>query len=170
MFASPVRRIDPQGTTGELEALSQWLDFHRATLLMKLEGLEDADLRRPMVPSGTSLLGLVKHLAETEHGWFCLEFLRLDERPLYETPDDPEAGFRIEPHETVDEIVQTYLDQCERARKIVAEQASLEIDVPENLRGRVNLRWILLHMIEETSRHNGHADILREMIDGTTGD
>ncbi|GAA2736435.1 DinB family protein [Actinocorallia aurantiaca] len=170
MFVSPAKRADPGGTTGEREALTQWLDFHRATLLWKLDGLSEEQLRSPMVPSGTSLLGLVKHLAETEHGWFCLEFLGLDEPPLYATPEDPEAGFRVEPHETAEDIVGAYLEQCERARGIVAAQPSLDASVPENLRGRVNLRWILLHMIEETARHNGHADILREQIDGATGD
>jgi len=165
-----VPRVDPPAVADERAALSAWLDFHRATLLMKMDGLDDQRLRRPMVPSGTSLLGLVKHLTETEHGWFVNEYAQLGEPPLYETPDDPDAGFRIEPHETAKEIIDGYLAMCERCRGIVAAAPSLDHTVPNARRGRIDLRRIMIHMLEETARHNGHADIIRELIDGVVGD
>jgi Protein of unknown function (DUF664) len=122
-----------------------------------------------MVPSGTSLLGLVKHLTETEHGWFVNEFARAGEPPPFEREGDPDAGFRIEADETAASVTAGYLRMCARSRRVVAG-ASLDQTVPHPRRGTVDLRWILVHMIEETARHNGHADILRELLDGATGD
>jgi uncharacterized damage-inducible protein DinB len=169
-FRTPVDRQDPPGVAGEREALLAWLDFHRATLLLKLDGLDDEQLRRSVAPSGLTLLGLVKHLTETEHGWFVNEYARLDEAPMFETDDDPEAGFRIEAHESTDHIVRDYLDVCERGREIVFAAPSLDDVVPNERRGQIDLRRIMIHMIEETARHNGHADLIRELIDGAVGD
>jgi Protein of unknown function (DUF664) len=95
----------PNRLAGERDALTQQLDFHRATLLSKLEGLDDESLRQPMTASGVSLLGLVKHLAETEHGWFVKIYARLPEADLYSTDDDPDAEFRVGPDETADALV-----------------------------------------------------------------
>jgi uncharacterized damage-inducible protein DinB len=169
-FVSPVRRVDPSTVAGEGEALGAWLDFHRATLLWKLEGLDDRQLRRPMVPSGVCLLGLVKHLTAVEHGWFVVTFARTGEPHLFDRPDDPDADFKIEEGESTGEIVEGYLRACRRSREIVAEAGSLDDAVPHPREGRVDLRWIMLHMIEETARHNGHADVMRELIDAVTGD
>ena len=169
-FRTPVHRVPPPPIAGERQALGAWLDWHRAALLEKLDGLGEEQLRRPMVPSGTSLLGLVKHLTETEHGWFVIEYARLDEEPLFETEDDPEAGFKVGPDETSALIVARYLEICERSREILAGAASLGETVPNERWGSIDLRRIVIHMIEETARHNGHADILRELIDGVTGD
>lgn len=151
--------------------LSAWMDFHRATILRKVEGLPDEGLRRPMVASGTNLLGLVKHLALAEHYWFVQIFAgENDGLPRPNTDVD----FAAEPGETVDDIVQQYLRVCERARRIV-EAADLDDRGCGSVGNRrasadqFSLRWILIHMIEETARHNGHADILREQIDGATG-
>jgi uncharacterized damage-inducible protein DinB len=170
VFDSPVQRPDPPAVAAERTALSAWLDFHRATLIMKLDGLDDEQLRRSLVPSGTSLLGLVKHLTETEHGWFVNEYAQLGEAPLFETEEDPEAGFRVEEHESTASIVDGYLAMCERCRTIVAAAPSFDQTVPNRRRGQVDLRRIMIHMIEETARHNGHADIIRELIDGAVGD
>lgn len=168
-FATPVRRAGPPHAAAEREALAAWLDFHRATLLLKLDGLDDEQLRRPMVPSGVCLLGLVKHLTEVEHGWFVRTVARIDEPHLFATPDDPDADFRIEEGERTESVVDGYLRACGRSREIVAAVDSLDRTVPD--RGReLDVRWVLLHMIEETARHNGHADIMRELIDGVTGD
>jgi uncharacterized damage-inducible protein DinB len=167
-FTAPTQRKDPPHVAGEREALGAWLDFHRATLLMKLEGLADDQLRRTMVPSGLCLLGLVKHLTSVEHGWFVVEFAQSGEPHLY--ADYPDADFRIENDDTADAIVDGYLRACERSREIVASAGSLDEQVPHPRTGSLDLRWILIHMIEETARHNGHADIIRELIDGTTGD
>lgn len=149
---------------GEREALTQQLDFHRATLLMKLDGLDDEQLRRQGTASGLSLLGLVKHLALVEHGWFVIDFAGFDEPDVY----DPDNSFEITPDDTTDSVVSTYLTACERARDIVAK-ASLDDACTTPWGERANLRAILVHLIEETARHNGHADIIRESIDGTTG-
>jgi uncharacterized damage-inducible protein DinB len=162
--------MDPPAVAGEREAPLAWLDFHRATLVQKLDGLDDEQLRRPVAPSGLTLLGLVKHLTETEHGWFVTEYARLDEPPMFETDDDPDAGFRIEAHESTVRLVQDYLDVCERARTIVRAAASLDDLVPNARRGQIDLRRIMIHMIEETARHNGHADLIRELVDGVVGE
>ena len=144
-----------------------FLDHHRATLVWKLDGVSDEDLRRPMVPSGTSLLGMVKHLAYVERGWFQGTFAGR-EVSFPGTKEDPDADFRIEPDESTQDIIDLYNQECEISRQIVAA-ASLDDMAQRTKRSDHSLRWILVHMIEETARHNGHADILREMIDGTTG-
>ena len=155
-------------TGAEKESLKVSLDRHRDAVLWKLEGLGDDDLRRPLVPSGTSLLGLVKHLAAVEYGWFCDTFGRETE-PLPFDDDDPEADLRIEPEETTEEILAFYGRARAAADQVIAE---LEVeDTGTAWSGEaVTMRWVLIHMIEETARHAGHVDILRELIDGMAGD
>lgn len=169
-FVPPVRRQEPPYVAEEKDALMGWLDYHRATLLTKLDGLEDEALRRAVVPSGTSLLGLVKHLTEAEHHWFVDTYARAGEGPLFSTQEDPDGDFRVGPGERAEELVAGYLAVCERSRSILAEADSLDDAVPTERRGLLELRWILLHMIHETARHNGHADVIRELIDGRTGE
>jgi uncharacterized damage-inducible protein DinB len=169
-FTSPLRREDPPDIAPEREALATYLDFHRATLLMKLEGLDDEQLRRPMVPSGVCLLGLVKHLTQVEHSWFSRVIGRSGEPFLYSTREDPGADFRIEEGETTEAVVAGYLRACARSREIYAATESLdEIRPHHRLPIEMDVRTIMIHMIEETARHNGHADIIRELIDGATG-
>ena len=155
-------------TGAEKESLKVSLDRHRDAVLWKLEGLGDDDLRRPLVPSGTSLLGLVKHLAAVEYGWFCDPFGR-EVEPLPFDDDDPDADLRIEPGETTEEILAFY----GRARA-AADQVIAELEVEDTgtawFGETVTMRWVLIHMIEETARHAGHVDILRELIDGMAGD
>jgi uncharacterized damage-inducible protein DinB len=155
-------------TGAEKESLKVALDRHRDAVLWKLEGLDDEQLRRPMVPSGTSLLGLVKHLAAVEYGWFCDTFGR-EAEPLPFDDDDPEADLRIEPGETTEDVLAFY----GRARA-AADQAIGELDIEDTgtawFGEAVTLRWVLIHMVEETARHAGHVDILRELIDGMAGD
>jgi uncharacterized damage-inducible protein DinB len=161
-------RLIPPAAASESDTLNAYLDFHRATLLWKVDGLSDEELRRPMVPSGTSLMGLVKHLADVEQSWFVEVFAGREPRyPLWRE-EDPGATWRIEPHESTQQIMDLYRAVCEDSRKAIAG-ASLD-DVAKKARDGETLRWITLHMIEETARHNGHADILREMIDGQTGE
>ena len=172
MYGPRMQRVDPPNDAPDKEMLEAYLDYHRATLLMKIDGVSDADLRRPMVPSGTSLLGMVKHLAWVERGWFQ-ECFAGEEIPIPPwTDDDPDADFRIEPDESTQQIIDLYLDACERSREITTAATSLDQPAknPSPRRRGLKLRWILVHMIEETARHNGHADILREMIDGSTGE
>jgi uncharacterized damage-inducible protein DinB len=155
-------------TGGEKESLRVALDRHRDAVLWKLEGLDDAGLRRVMTPSGTNLLGLVKHLAAVEYGWFCDTFGRPAE-PLPFDEDDPDADLRVRPEETTADVLAFY----GRARA-AADQAIDELDLEETgtawFGDPVTLRWVLIHMVEETARHAGHVDILRELIDGMTGD
>jgi uncharacterized damage-inducible protein DinB len=161
-------RPEPPSVGGEREMLAGFLDFHRATLLWKLDGLDDQQLRRPLVPSGTSLLGMVKHLAYVERWWFQQVW---DGRQVsYPWTDaDPDADWRIEPGESTEEVLELYRTECARSREIVAAADSLD-DIADHPRRRLSRRWILVHMIEETARHNGHADILREQLDGVTGE
>ncbi len=153
---------------GEKEVLSGFLDHYRRTLLEICEGLSDEELRRPMVPSGTSLLGMVKHLAYVERRWFQ-EHVANEPFEYPFDPDDPDAHLRVEEHETSDEIFELYRAACARSREALAA-ASLEDMVRFSDRRRdYNVRWVVVHMIEETARHVGHADIIREQLDGRTG-
>ena len=155
-------------TGGEKESLWASLDRHRDVVLWKLEGLDDERLRRPMTPSGTSLLGLVKHLAAVEYDWFCKTFGRETE-PLPFDDEDGDADLRVEQHETTADIVAFY----GRAR-VAADQVIDELDLGDTgtawFGEPVSMRWVLIHMIEETARHAGHLDIVRELVDGATGD
>ncbi|GAB3827102.1 DinB family protein [Kribbella italica] len=168
VFKSPVERVVPSRLADERDTLTQQLDFHRATLLRKLEGLDGEQLRRPMTASGLSLLGVVKHLAETEHGWFLKIYGGLPEPDLFATDGEPDAEFRVGPDETADALVGQYVRTCERARAVVAA-GGLDDVVTTPSGAEANLRAILVHMVQETARHNGHADIIREAIDGATG-
>ena len=155
-------------TGGEKESLRFSLDRHRDVVLWKVDGLSDEELRRPMTPSGTNLLGLVKHLGSVEYGWFCDTFGRESESIPFDE-DDPDADMRAGPEETTAEILAYY----GRARA-AADRAIDELD-PDDVGTAwsgetVSMRWVLIHMIEETARHTGHMDILRELIDGATGD
>ena len=155
-------------TGGEKESLQASLDRHRDVVLWKLEGLDDAQLRRPMTPSGTNLLGLVKHLAWVEYGWLCETFGRQFEAFPFD-PDDPDADLRVEPHETSVDIVALY-GRARAAADSAIQELALEVLGTSWSGATVSMRWVLIHMIEETARHTGHMDILRELIDGQTGD
>jgi uncharacterized damage-inducible protein DinB len=161
-----VRRVPFTG--GEKESLQVALERHRDAILWKLEGLDHEQLRRSLVPSGTSLLGMVKHLAAVEYGWFCDTFGRPAE-PMPFDEDDPDADLRVEPGETTADVLAFY----GRARA-AADRAIDEVGLEETgtawFGEPVTMRWVLIHMVEETARHAGHADILRELIDGMTGD
>jgi uncharacterized damage-inducible protein DinB len=160
-----MRRVPP--LAGEKEALYTAMDRHRDVILWKLDGLSDEEVRRPMTPSGTTLLGMVKHLAAVEYGWFCSTFGRETE-PLPFDDDDEDADFRIEPGETTADVLAFYA----RARA-AADRSIDEHDLDDTGTAwhgaTVSMRWVLVHMVEENARHAGHADILRELIDGSTG-
>lgn len=154
--------------TDEKELLSVALDRHRDVVVWKVEGLDDAALRRPMTPTGTSVLGLVKHLATTELGWFCDTFDH-PRGPLPFDTSDPEADLRIEPHETTADILAFYSSARAAADAVIATHDTIDRGVTSTGMA-VSLRWVLVHMIEETARHAGHLDILRELLDGAVGD
>ena len=150
-----------------IEMMSAFLDFQRATLLWKVSGLNDEQLRRKMVPSGTSLLSLVKHSAAVETVWFQARFAGLDV-PTAWNKEDSDGDWRIEPSDATEAIIASYVDACEKSREIVRSASSWNDPSAQADRDET-LGWILSHMLEEISRHVGHADILREQIDGTTG-
>ena len=153
--APKVERTDPGLILGERQALEAWLDFHRETLLHKCTGLTADQLKeRAVPPSRLSLLGLVRHMTEVERWWFRMQDL--------EALDDADAAANIE----------AFKQEIEHARAAVAGKQLDDVvpshgDHPERTR---DIRWIYLHMIEEYARHNGHADLIRERIDGVTGD
>ncbi|GAB2986131.1 DinB family protein [Amycolatopsis acidiphila] len=155
-------------TGGEKESLRHSLDRHRDVVLWKVEGLDDARLRERRTPSGTTLLGLVKHLGAMEYSWFCGTF-GVETEPLPLDDEDPEADLRVEPHETAEEIVAFYR-RARAAADEVIEARGLDEQGTAWFGSAVSLRWVLIHMIEETARHAGHLDIVRELIDGSTGD
>jgi hypothetical protein len=155
-------------TGGEKESLHVSLDRHRDVVLWKLDGLDDEQLLRPMVPSGTNLIGLVKHLGSVEYGWFCDTFGRESDAIPFDE-NDPEADMRAAPGEATAEILD-YYGRARAAADRVIDEVDLD-DLGKSWRGdAVSMRWVLIHMIEETARHAGHVDIVRELIDGATGD
>jgi len=173
MTPDPRPLSDPAPLTGERDALRQWLDFHRTVLVRKATGVSEDEARLTLTPGGVSLIGLVRHLTEVERNWFQRGF-RGDAtvEPLYYNDADPDGDFHPRPDDTLAEALATYTASCEQSRAVEAAAASLD-DLAERVHpemGRFNLRWIMIHMIEETARHNGHADFLRETIDGATGD
>jgi len=171
-FPPATGRTDPPFVAGEREMLQAWLDFHRATLLSKCEGLDDDQLRlRSVQPSSLSLLGLVRHMTEVENSWFRRLLAGDDVPPLYCSDDDEDGDFDNVDDADVAGDLATHRDAVEHARQ-VATGHGLD-DIAARLRHgehEVSLRWIYVHMIEEYARHNGHADLLRESIDGSTGD
>jgi len=173
-------RVDPPYRDGERAAVEAWLEFHRATLLAKCTGLTAEQLgRRSVPPSTMSLRGLLRHLTEVERGWFRRVLAGEQARPLYYGPDDEDGDFdgvgRGTDHPDTESAVAGELAalgaEWVNSRALAAEHDSLD-DVGAGLRHgqQVSLRWIYLHLIEEYARHNGHADLLRERIDGATGD
>jgi uncharacterized damage-inducible protein DinB len=152
----------------EKDVLAGFLDHYRRTMLDICEGLTDEQLKRPMVPSGTSLLGMVKHLAWVERGWFTETIAGEEVEYPFDFDADPDADLRAEADETKEEIFDLYRQACDESRSVLAA-VSLDDPVKGTKRSRdYNVRWVVTHMIEETARHAGHADILREMIDGRT--
>jgi uncharacterized damage-inducible protein DinB len=166
-------RARPGLQAGEREMLTGWLEHHRGILLWKCEGLTDEQLRqRSAPPSSMSLLGLVRHMADVERGWFRQVLLGEGVPSLYETADDPDGDFNGADDADVAEAFRNFETECAAARQAVAGAPSLDAlseERSERTGQQFSLRWILTHMIEEYARHNGHADLLRERIDGVTG-
>jgi uncharacterized damage-inducible protein DinB len=164
-------RPEPPHGAGEKETLTGFLDFHRATLLWKCSGLSDEQVkRRAAAPSTLSLLGLVRHLTDVERGWFRRGVggeTRDTAGPIYYSDDDPEGDIEFAPDADAAADVAAYEAEVERCRAAVAGAGSLDDTID---REGHTVRWVLVHMVEEYARHNGHADILREQIDGATGE
>ena|SRR3712207_2566273 len=170
-------RTDPRESGPEADQLAAFLDFQRETVLLKCEGLTAEQLTRVAVPSsGLTLAGLLNHLALVEDTWFRVRMLGEEPLPLWRDVDwdaDPDWEFRTAASVDPDELRERYRSACERSRAAVRSVGDLDrlSVVPSRRTGEhFDLRWILLHMIEETARHAGHADLLREAIDGTVGE
>ncbi|MFJ1755089.1 DinB family protein [Kitasatospora sp. NPDC088134] len=166
-------RIDPPLAADEATMLGAWLDFHRATLALKCEGLTPDQLReRSCPPSTLSLLGLVRHMAEVERHWFrgVLDGQDLGGSGRYWSEQYPDGDFDL--IDDADPVADTAAWQEDVAfARETARGLSLDTVTKGRARdGEVTLRWIMVHMIEEYARHNGHADLLRERIDGATGE
>ena len=152
--------------------LESWLDFHRVTLLLKCEGLTDEDRkRRPVESSLMSLHGLVRHMADVEQGWFqrTLDGRRSELKPIFCTKEHPDGDFELAHEGDWESDLKAWQDECDAARATAAKYQLDDVGLAWN-KEEVSLRWIYVHMIEEYARHNGHADLLREMIDGSVGD
>lgn len=146
--------------------LESFLDDYRDIVVRKVSGLSDADAGRRLVTSTTTAGGLVKHLRWVEYGWFDqLLQERLDDNLR---PHERAGEFEFLPEDKLATLIAEYREQCEQSRRIAARY-QLDHAVPHRRLGRVSLRWIYVHMIEETARHVGHVDILREQLDGATG-
>jgi uncharacterized damage-inducible protein DinB len=164
-------RILTPETGDERTLLDAFLDFHRATLRWKCAELTDEQLRSQPIESSTlSLLGLVRHLAEVELSWFVRRFAGRDVPMLYCSDDDPDGDF--DHVETADVAAAwTTFDEVIARAKDAVKGASLDAEfIHPRDKKPYSLRWVYLHMIEEYARHNGHADLLRERIDGATGE
>ncbi|WP_203858407.1 DinB family protein [Plantactinospora mayteni] len=168
--APDVERHRAPVVADERTMLDGWLDFHRQTLLTKCAGLTAEQLRTASVePSGLTLLGLVRHCADNERYWFRQQFARLDVPSLYAIPEQPDRD--LEDVADADPVADfaIFREEVELGRQAVAGRELDDTFVSP--RGKdVSLRWVYLHMIEEYARHNGHADLIRERLDGTTGE
>jgi hypothetical protein len=174
MFVDPDN--DPR-TEGPLQGeeramLLAFLRWQRETLELKCSGLEPADLaRRSADPSTLSLLGLVRHLAEVERIWFRRVMAGQDAPPHFYSDADPDGDFdgAVADPEVVAEAWAVWRAEVAFADRFVAEAPDLDVTGNEVPRGAISLRWVLIHMVEEYARHNGHADLLRQRIDGAVG-
>jgi uncharacterized damage-inducible protein DinB len=170
--APKVDRPEPPNVADERAAVQAWLDYHRATLLWKCQGLSGEQLTaRPVQSSTLSLLGLVRHMSEVERSWFRIRFAReAGLGAIYCDEQYPDGDFDLTNGDRAADDFATFTGEC-AAADAAASGRSLDDTFPSPRTGApMDLRWIYLHMIEEYARHNGHADLLRELIDGVTGD
>lgn len=167
-YLTDPERKQRRQSLGEREQLAAFLDFQRDTIIWKLDGLTREQLVAKHTPSGMSLLGLVKHMAYVERNWFQIRFLGLPLSVPWRS-GDRNGDFRIEPDEKPESVIEFYLREIAESRRIFAATDSLDARAKEGSPKR-SMRWIMVHMIEETARHCGHADFMREFTDGRTGE
>ena len=172
-------RVDPPLRVGEVETLLAYLDYHRATLRMKVAGLDREQLGRTLPPSTMTLGGLIKHLTLVEENWFSVV---LDGNPYAEPWDavdwgsDPDWEWRTGSTDCPEALFAAFEETVDRVDATIAAALlrdgldTFSVKESRHGGGAFSLRWILLHMIEEYARHNGHADLLRESIDGRVGE
>ncbi len=169
--APEVTRADPPTVAGERAALEGWLEFHRSTLLGKCQGLTGQQLaQRAVPPSSLSLLGLVRHMTDVERAWFRIRSAgQADLGFRYATGETPDADFDLAEPSGAEAGLAAYREECELARAAMVGRSLDDTFFHQRYGATIDLRWVYLHMIEEYARHNGHADLLRERIDGVTG-
>ncbi len=163
------RRVEPEFVLPEREMLEGWLDYHRATLLLKCEGLKDAQRKaRPVPTSSLSLHGLVRHMAEVERNWFARGLLSMTDAPFI-WHQNGRVDDELVPLDDADwgADLAAWQEECDRSQAAAEDK---DLDYEGIFFGKpLSLRWIYLHMIEEYARHNGHADLIRELLDGAVG-
>jgi uncharacterized damage-inducible protein DinB len=168
---STLERPIPPLNADERTTLESWLDFHRTTLAMKCEGLDDEQAAVASAPpSPVTMTGLVQHMAEVERNWLRRVLAGEHAPPIYDPqadPRGPDGAFELAQGATLGDALATWRAEIARAREHCAARALA--DTGRFMEQDVSLRWIYVHMIEEYARHNGHADLLRERIDGATG-
>lgn len=169
---APEARLAPPFLAGERASLDAWLEFHRATVLQKVEGLGPEQLcRRSAPPSALSPLGIVRHLGVVEEYWLREVLLGEEQSDPYCTPENPDGDLLDGTPATAAADLAAYRERVAAARAAQAGWTDLDGPVRGGRAGEpLNLRWILTHLIEEYARHVGHLDLLREAIDGSTGE
>lgn len=166
----PERRPEPPLSGSERDQLNGFLDFLRATVVWKCQGLTDEQARRVLVPSElTTIAGLLGHLCYVENYWFGVVLGGQDDPWREALARDRDAEFRAALRTPLAELLDGYRRQCEASRTIAAG-LGLDDEVPFRDGRSVNLRYVLIHLIEETGRHAGHLDLLRELVDGSVGE
>ncbi|HEY4568440.1 MAG TPA: DinB family protein [Kribbella sp.] len=165
---SEITRVRPPEDADERSTLTGLLDYLRATVELKVDGLtHEQAFARPVQPSALTPAGVVKHLTGVERFWFAIDFAGLDvEWPW--TEEDPHGCFRIDPEDTVDGLLASYRAECARSRQITAAASLDERARSDGM--TFTLRYAVAHLIEETARHLGHLDLLRESTDGQVGE
>jgi uncharacterized damage-inducible protein DinB len=168
VLAAPARRTLIPGSWDERTMLTTYLDYARATVHAKCAGITEENARRTPLPGSPlmSISGVVSHLRWVEYSWFDVEFLGAPDVFPW-TDEDPDREMRLALEIPITQLLAEYEAACARHRELIAP---LDLDTrPAVFREPVTLRWVILHMIEETARHNGHLDLLRELADGVTG-
>lgn len=166
LITPPVPADEPTVAPERL-ALESWLNSQRAELLTKLDGLTDEQADQRVVGSLTTLHGLVRHLTKVEHVWFVTVLAGLDEAAPFGWPDVRDGDFRLDSSDGLAADVARYLAAGDRSNQILAGLSLDDVRVHHRI-GEVDVRWVMIHMIREYAQHNGHADVIRELIDGTT--
>jgi hypothetical protein len=164
-------RVDPPTTAGERELLQGFLDFHRGTLLWKVSGLSGEQLvEKPVSPSTMSLVGLVRHLGEVEKYWFHRALADHPSEPKYWTAEHPDGDFDLVDPAQAEQDVADFRAIVKTSDELAAAYPLDHLFIRPNHDSPYSLRYLYIHMIEEYARHNGHADLLRQSVDGSTGE
>ncbi len=160
-------RPDTHIRGGERELLDVFLDCQRATVALKADGLSDQDAARRLLPSSTTVTGLLRHLADVERSWVAETFAALPYDRRHGSDADPDGEWRVTADDSLTDAIADYRAACAESRTILAGR---ELDEQCASGLPAQLRWVLLHLIEETARHAGQLDVLRELLDGVTGE